>query len=101
MLVTLQIQGAHEFRIHYRSDRTRRTLEHHSELAQCAPGAVDRVAEEAWQPAKIWLDEPKPAITLAIINEPADHLVPISRLLPRLKLGPSSSGGQDPFSHLA
>jgi hypothetical protein len=103
MLVTLPIQRSHEFRVHYRSDRVRRTLEHHSELAQSAPGAVDRVVKEAWRPAEIWWIEPEPALTPVITtNEFTDRIpVPISKLLSRLKLGRSSSGGQDPLVHLA
>jgi len=102
MLVTLPIQRSHEFRIHFRSERVRRTLEHHSELAQSAPGVVDRVVQEAWRPAGSWWVEPEPAVVAFITNEFTDRVpVPISRLLSRLKLGPSSSGGQDPLVDLA
>src|SRR5271154_5932089 len=82
MFVPLPIQRAHDFQVHYRTDPVRRTLEHHSELAQSAPGALDRAVKEACRPATVWWIEPEPAATPPAINEVVDHFpVPISRML--------------------
>lgn len=104
MLVTLPMQRAHQFQVHYRTTQIRRNFERHSELAQSAKGAMDRVAEAASQPLELSWIEPEPEITATPINEPEARTtrpISISRMLARLKLGPSSSGGQDPLVPLA
>jgi hypothetical protein len=99
MLVTLPIQRAHQFRIHYRTTQIRRTFERHAEVAESAQHGLDRVGEEASRAVPFLVTvvaEPVPGTV--VVGEPtATPLLDIPRLLSRLKLGPSSDG-QDPFA---
>lgn len=102
MLMTLPIQRAHQFQVHYRTSQIRRTFERHSELAASAQGGPEQLANEAsHRPALSWI-LPEPASKPIIVSESGDQIpVSIPRLLVRLKLGMRSSGGQDSLVHSA
>jgi hypothetical protein len=99
MLVTLPIQRAHQFRIHYRTTQVRRTFERHSEFAESAQQGLDSVGEEATRAVPFSLPliaEPDPDTVVVTQSTATTALLDIPRLLSRLKLGPPSDG-QDPF----
>lgn len=101
MLTTLPIQRAHQFQPHYRTTQIRRIFERHSVLAHSDNTTSDRLNTEAPGPAiPVHIEPVSPPLGLR-----TGCLRPIPISIPnqfvRLKLGPPSSGGQDPLVQLS
>jgi hypothetical protein len=96
MMFALPMQRAHQFTDHFRTREVRRTIERHTFLAQPEADPAERVAHIAILPAL-----PVPVETCSNVKplaafEITPH-VPLTRLLLRLKLGPSRASAQDPL----
>ena len=96
MLLAFPIRQAHQFTNHFRTPEVRRSIERHTPIAHPEAGIAERIAHQAVLPALLV------HIDTGAVVEPAANIefasqVPLSRLLLRLKLGSSRSGGQDPL----
>jgi hypothetical protein len=97
MLITLPAGRAHQLQAHYRTTQIRRSLQRHAYVAQAEAGASDEVSYEALVPPRFaWMTDPAPPLQVYRTN-PGAIPSPNPRLLLRLKLGPPSSGSQDPL----
>ena len=97
MLLTFPVRQAHQFAPHFRTPQVRRSVERHTPISQPEAGPVERHAHQAVVPMLF-----TPADDAGYVAKPFAHFeipsqVPIARLLSRLKLGSSRSGGQDPL----
>jgi len=96
MLLAFPMQSAFRLADHFRAPEVRRSIVRHTFIAQHQSGPVDRIARQAVLPAF-----PAPIdtenVTEPISNIEISSQVPLSRLLLRVKLGPSRSGGRDPL----
>jgi hypothetical protein len=96
MLLAFPMQRGHQFAAHFRSPEVRRSIERHTPIAHPEAGTAERIAHQAVLPALLVYvdtgDVVEPAANIEFASQ-----VPLARLLLRLKLGPSRSGGQDPL----
>jgi len=98
MFLTLPIQRPHQLKVHYRTAQIRRTFERHAYVAHSDSPRSDKLAQDSQLPEFPLLVELKPMAGPSVSVEHADQsLVPIPRLLVRLKLGSPFSGSQDPL----
>ena len=96
MLLAFPLQSGFRLTDHFRTPEVRGSIVRHTFIAQHESGPSERIANQAVLPALL-----TPSNTGNIV-EPVANVersvqVPPSRLLLRLKLGPSCSGGQDPL----
>ena len=96
MLLAFPIRQADQFTNHFRTPEVRRSIERHTPIAQPESGPAERIAHQAVMPSVVM-----PVETGNVVDPVAkvdlSFQVPLSRLLLRLKLGSSRSGGQDPL----
>jgi hypothetical protein len=96
MLLVFPMQRVHQYTNHFRAPEIRRSTLRHTPIAQRESGPAERIAHQAVLPALLVYvdtgDVVEPAANIEFASQ-----VPLSRLLLRLKLGPSRSGGQDPL----
>ncbi len=96
MLLVFPMGPEHQFTGHFRSPEVCQSIERHTPIAQPEARTTECIAHQAALPALLML------INNGDVVEPVANIefspqVPLSRLLLRLKLGPSRSGGQDPL----
>jgi hypothetical protein len=97
VLITLPAGRAHELQTHYRTTQLRQSFEGHAYVAQAEAGEFDQVSYEASLPSwSAWM-RPDPAPAMQIYRTEPGAIPSPNRLLLRLKLGPPSSGSQDPL----
>ena len=96
MLLAFPVQSGHQYGSHLRTPEVRASIERHTFVAYPEAENADRIANQAVMLAVVTPIETSDAITL-VASPDLFPQVPIARLLARLKLGPSRSGGQDPL----
>jgi hypothetical protein len=96
MLLAFPLRSAHQFTDHFRTPEVRRSIERHTPIAHPDSRIADRIAHQAIMPAFLVPVDIGEA-TFSVANVEVSSKTPISRLLLRLKLGSSRSGGQDPL----
>ena len=96
MLLTLPVPRAHQFTDHFRAPEVRRSVERNVFLERTKSDASERISTHYLQPTGLFRadteDSVKPFREFALTPR-----VPLTRLLLRLKLGPSRSGTPDPL----
>ncbi len=96
MLLAFPMRPVHQFTDHFRASEIRRSVERHTFLAQPEADPAERVARGAILPALT-----VPVATFSAVKPLAvfefTSQVPLTRLLLRLKLGPSRASAQDPL----
>lgn len=96
MLLAFPLRSAHQYTNHYRAPEIRRAIERNTPIAHPEAETAECIAHQAVLPRLL-----APTHT-GEVAEPVSNIeffsqVPLSRLLLRLKLGSSRSGGQDHF----
>jgi hypothetical protein len=95
-LLTFPMQSAHQFTNHFRTPEVRRSIERHTPVTQSESQVTECIPYQALLPNLIIpVDEGK--VPIRVTNFEFASQVPLSRLLSRLKLGPSRSDGPDPL----
>ena len=96
MLLAFPIRPVHQFANHFRTPEVRRSMERHTPVAQPEAGPAESIAHQAVLPALVAPVDTGDVIT-PIGEFELSSEIPLSRLLLRLKLGPSRAGDQDPL----
>jgi len=96
MLVLFPMTSGHQFEAHVRTPEARRSIERHVFVAHSYDSTSERVARVAAQPTA-----PAPTVKADIDRplEPVEEIsqIPLTLLLPRLKVASASSRNPDPL----
>lgn len=96
MLLGFPLGSAHQYNNHFREPEIRRTIERNTPIAHPEAGSCANIAPQVVLPSLLMPIDFRNVIEPGVTTEFTSP-VPLSRLLLRLKLGRSRSGGQDPY----
>ena len=96
-LVTFVTLQGHQFTDHFRAPEVRRSTERHTVLIESRNDASDKITVAQRLSRVPVVDAKSVTRPLGQFDSSFVPTLPITRLLVRLKLGPSRSGGQDPL----
>jgi hypothetical protein len=96
MMLAFPIRSAHQFESHLRNPEVRRSIERNTAVANPESKPSERISYRAVQPALFVLVNTGDA-SLPFANAKPFSYAVFPRLISRLKLGSSRSGGQDPL----
>jgi hypothetical protein len=95
-LLAFSMPPAHQCTVHLRTPEVRSSIERHTSVAEPEAGPAGRIADGAVVSALFTPVDTANTVKSRENVEPSSE-VPLTRLLLRLKLGPSRADGQDPL----
>jgi hypothetical protein len=96
MLISFPIRSAHQFENHFRTPEVRRSIERHTAIVNPESKAPERISYQGVLPSFLKITDAADVPYPVARGQVSDHLE-FPHLYPRLKLGSSRSGSQDPL----
>jgi hypothetical protein len=93
-LLAFSLRPAYQSTVHLRTPEVRRSVERHTSVAEPEASPAGRIADGAVVPALAAPVDAAITVKPRLEPEPSTE-IPLTRLLLRLKLGPSRADGQD------